>query len=173
MWIHRVPWRQPFFCSPDDRCNLTSWRPPRRRPRYCKVPLTYCRARNFSYFSFLLLPSHVLFTGSSSETWSNGGLSLPKYQRRQGVGALIAQETVPRDFCPCVQLLVRVLACCRRTLLLLFFFGAPDKCLPPGRTKQLLWLPAYCPFWDPEGRPRKGAGHHPAQPTFACLNLGW
>lgn len=47
----------------------------------------------------LLLPPHVLFTGSSSETWSNGWLSLPDCQRQQCANALIAQETVLWDFC--------------------------------------------------------------------------
>lgn len=90
-----MPFEAALFRSPDDRCNLTSWRPPRRRHRYCKVPLTYCRA-----CVSLLLPSHVLFTGSSSETWSNGWLSLPNYQRQQGMDALIAQAMVLWDFCP-------------------------------------------------------------------------
>lgn len=94
MWIHRVPLEAALFRSAGDRCNLTSWRPPRRRLRYCKVPLTYCRAR-----ILLLLPPHVLFTGSSSETWSNGWLSLPNYQRQQCVDALIAQAMVLGDFC--------------------------------------------------------------------------
>lgn len=87
-----MPFEAALFRSPDDRCDLTSWRPPRRRARYCKVPLTY-----YGACIFLLLASHVLSTGSSSETWSNGWLSLPNYQRQLGMDALIA---VLWDFCP-------------------------------------------------------------------------
>lgn len=74
----------------------------------------------------------------------------------------------------CVQLLGLA---CRRTQLLLFclffffffFFDAPDECLPPGRTKQLLWWPAHCPFLDREGRPRNVGSRTPPGTAHVCL----
>lgn len=111
----------------------------------------------------LLLPSHVLFTGSSSETWSNGGLSLPNNQRQQVMDVLIAQATVRarRDFCPVFSSSAGLL----QSDAVASFLDAPDEWCRPVERNNCFGCRPIDLFWTqravPAGRVPDTTRHSP------------
>lgn len=116
-----------LFRSPDSRCNLTRWRPPRRRIRYCKVPLTYCLACIISasafprslYWVFVRDMEQWRALATELSTAAGHGRSdCPSDGARTGTSIL------------CSALLLDCWAAAVGRGCFLFFLDAPDELLP-------------------------------------------
>lgn len=96
MWIHRVSSRQPFLVAPT---TVATWRAGGPHGGALGIAKYHWRTTvHYCVVWLLLLPSHVLFTGSSSETWSNGGSRYRINNGSKNMHTLIAQVML-WDFC--------------------------------------------------------------------------